>query len=215
MNSHIVPPGVWLKVAGTRSATPQAAIFLDRDGVIVEDPGYLSSAADVRLVAGAARLIAAANAATLPAVVVTNQSGIARGYFDWDDFSNVQQEIERQLNKDHAHLSLVVACPFHPAFTDDYAGSHDGWRKPGPNMIRLAAEHLNIDLARSALVGDHLTDIAAARAAGLAGAVLVLTGLGATHVEAARRLSRPGFRVSVAENPDDAIAPLKEFGLPI
>jgi len=215
VNVEFIPPGIWFKVMAARSSKPHAAIFLDRDGVIVEDSSYLSKIADIRLVSGAAGLIAAANAANLPVVVITNQSGIARGFYDWDTFAKVQQDIERQLNAANARLSAVVACPFHPDFSDDYARSLDGWRKPGPNMIRLAAERLNINLARSAFVGDHFTDISAANAAGLVGGVLVMTGHGKTHLEAVHRLSGPGFRVAVASDPGGAIEPLREFGLPI
>ena len=215
VTAEFVPPGIWLKLSAVCSRAPQAALFLDRDGVIVEDPGYLSKPEDVRLVAGIATLISAANAADVPVIVITNQSGIARGLFDWEDFTTVQQEIENQLSAQGAWLSAVVACPFHPDFSDKYAASLDGWRKPGPKMIQLAAERLNIDVRRSALVGDHLTDIAAACAARLSGGVIVLTGHGKIHAEDAAGLNQPGFKVAIADDPGMAIQPLQEFGLPI
>ena len=212
---EFVPPGIWLKLSAACPQAPQAALFLDRDGVIVEDPGYLSKPEDVRLIAGITTLISAANAAGVPVVVITNQSGIARGLFDWEDFTAVQQEIENQLSAESVGLSAVVACPFHPDFSDDYAASFEGWRKPGPKMIQLAAERLNIDVRRSALVGDHLTDIAAASAAHLSGGVIVLTGHGKKYAEDAAGLGQPGFKVAIADGPGMAIQPLQEFGLPI
>lgn len=212
---EFVSPGIWLQLSAVGPKAPQAALFLDRDGVIVEDPGYLSKPEDVRLVAGVTTLISAANAADVPVIVVTNQSGIARGFFDWEDFTSVQQEIEHQLSAEGVRLSAAVACPFHPDFSDDYAASLEGWRKPGPKMIQLAAERLNIDVRRSALVGDHLTDIAAASAAGLSGGVIVLTGHGRTHAKDAASVNRPGFKVAIADGPGMAIQPLQEFGLPI
>ena len=200
---EFVSPGIWLQLSAVGPKAPQAALFLDRDGVIVEDPGYLSKPEDVRLVAGVTTLISAANAADVPVIVVTNQSGIARGFFDWEDFTSVQQEIEHQLSAEGVRLSAAVACPFHPDFSDD------------PKMIQLAAERLNIDVRRSALVGDHLTDIAAASAAGLSGGVIVLTGHGRTHAKDAASVNRPGFKVAIADGPGMAIQPLQEFGLPI
>ena len=213
--AEFVPPGIWLKITATRPAKRQGAIFLDRDGVIVEDSGYLSKSADIRLVPGAADLVGAINAANLLAVVVTNQSGIARGYFGWETFSDIQLKIEHKLKSANAILSAVVACPFHPDFSEDYAESLDGWRKPGPKMLQLVAERLNVDLGRSVLIGDNITDISAANAAGLMGSILVLSGHGRTHAQTALGLNEPGFEVIVSENPIHAIEPLRRLGFPV
>ena len=169
----LVPPGVWLGVDRPPLDAPGPALFLDRDGVVVDDPGFLKDPGDVRLVQGITDLIGAASAADIPAVVVTNQSGIARGLFGWAEFAAVQAEITRLLAADNARLDAVAACPFHPEFTPDYGPDHTIWRKPGPGMLDLLADRLNIDRSGSWLVGDRLRDIQAAAAAGLAGAVLL------------------------------------------
>lgn len=169
----LVPPGIWLSLDRPALDVPAPALFLDRDGVIVDDAGYLGDPADVRLVDGIADLIGATNVAGVPVVVVTNQSGIARGLFGWPDFAAVQAEIARRLAVVGARLDAVAACPFHPDFTPDYGPDLAVWRKPGPGMLTLLAERLNIDLASSWLIGDHQSDIEAARQAGLAGAALL------------------------------------------
>lgn len=168
-----VPPGIRLCLSAEPLRTAGAGLFLDRDGVIVRDPGYLRRAEDVRLIDGAAELIRTANGAGIPVLVATNQSGIARGLFGWEGFEAVQAEISAQLAASGARLDGVAACPFHPDFTPDYGPEQAQYRKPAPGMIDLLAKRLNIDKAASWMVGDRSRDIKAARAAGLAGGILV------------------------------------------
>ena len=212
---RILPTGLGFKAASEAAENSRAALFLDRDGVIVDDPGYLCRREDVRLIAGAADLIKAANARTIPVIVVTNQAGIARGLFDWRAFEIVQQEIERQLSLAGARLDAVIACPFHPDFTGDFAAVGKMWRKPAPGMLTLAAEQLNIDLESSFMVGDNITDIYAAEAVGLGGAVLVLTGHGRSYASAVQAMERPGFSVAVATDAGGAVPRLRDMGLDI
>lgn len=167
------PPGIRLCVSRAPLKLPGPALFLDRDGILVEDTGYLSRPEDVRLIDGAAGLIRAANHAGLPVLVATNQSGVARGLFDWPDFDAVQAEISERLARENAWLDAVAACPFHPDFTQGYGPEQGRYRKPGPGLIDLLARRLNIDPGASWMVGDQPWDVQAARAAGLAGAVIV------------------------------------------
>ena len=167
----LVPPGLWLGIDRAPFDAPMPALFLDRDGVIVDDVGYLSDPAQVRLVTGIGDLIGAANAAGIPVVVATNQSGVDRGLMGWDAFAAVQAEIARRLAAAGARMDAVVACPFHPDFTPGYGRDHAKWRKPAPGMLDLAAERLNLDKSGSWLIGDQKRDIEAAREAGCAGAV--------------------------------------------
>jgi len=122
---------------------------------------------------GAVALLRWATARGLPVAVVSNQSGIARGLFGWDDFSAVQEEISDRLADEGVRIDLMIACPFHPEHTKNWDATHARWRKPGPGMLEYAAELLNLDLGRSWMIGDAESDIAAARAAGMAGAVHV------------------------------------------
>ena len=173
MGWPLLENGVWLSHAAGASMRARAALFLDRDGVVIADSGYVSVPRDVRLLPGAAEMIRHANQHDIPVVVVTNQSGIDRKLFDWDDFAAVEARIADLLKAQGAAIDGIAACPFHPDFTKDYGPDHAEWRKPGAAMILALAEGLNLDRARSWLAGDRPTDIAAAREGGLAGAIQV------------------------------------------
>jgi D-glycero-D-manno-heptose 1,7-bisphosphate phosphatase len=194
----IVEPGIWCRVRSPCAAKAKPALFLDRDGVIVEYVSYLHRPSDVRLCDGAAELVQRANESGIPVVVVTNQAGIARGNYRWADYADVEAEIDSRLARLGARLDGVLACPFHPEFTPGFSAEHADWRKPGGAMLRLAAAMLNLALDRSWLIGDAAHDIATARGAGLAGAVHVLTGRGSNERASALAARRPGFPVLTA-----------------
>ncbi|MCU0839710.1 MAG: HAD-IIIA family hydrolase [Rhodospirillales bacterium] len=195
--------GLWIAIAPSAGAGEagagerRPALFLDRDGVIVDEVGYLARREDVRLIAGAAAIIAAANRARIPVVVVTNQSGIGRGIISWADFAAVEDEIARQLARHRARLDAVLACPHHAQGRPPYAMAGHPARKPAPGLLLAAAQRLPIDLRRSWIVGDRASDLAAGRNAGLAGGVHVATGFGTAGAEraAARQLAGDGFDV--------------------
>lgn len=138
-------------------AERRPAVFLDRDGTIVDDPGFLHRPADVRLLPGAAAAIARLNAAGWPVVVVTNQSGIARGLYDVTAYQSVQRRLDELLRAAGARVDATYFCPHHPDFT----GPCD-CRKPGTALFQRAATDLNLDLTRSWFVGDRDSDIAPA-----------------------------------------------------
>jgi D-glycero-D-manno-heptose 1,7-bisphosphate phosphatase len=171
--SPIPPPGVWLEARIGRFAAPRPALFLDRDGVIVRDMDYLRRVEDVELLPGAARLIAAANRADLPVLVVTNQSGVERGLFGWDVFAAVDARMNVLLAEEDAVIDAVAACPFHPDYTPGFSDEHARWRKPGPGMLTALIDALGVSPAGSWMVGDRTRDIEAARAARLSGGVLI------------------------------------------
>ena len=158
--------------------TLQPAIFLDRDGVIIEDSHYVSSTQEVRLIPGSADAIAALNAAGWVVVVVTNQSGVARGMFTTETVEAVHTHIAELLAERGAKIDAFYYCPHHTdgeveAFRGDCA-----CRKPKPGMLLRAAEELWLDLSRSWIVGDRPTDLQAGAAVGCQ-TVLVRTGYGA------------------------------------
>ena len=206
------PEDIWISNEHPRRRDGAPALFLDRDGVIVEEVNYLGDPKDVVLEKGAPELIAWARAQGIAVAAITNQAGIARGRFGWPDFHAVEAEIERRLGAAGAMLDLVVACPYHPNHTDGYGESHAGWRKPGPRMIELAAERLGADLARSFMIGDKASDIEAARNAGLAGAIHLMTGHGAEERDASLALARPGFEVLAAADLVEALVLLRQRG---
>jgi D-glycero-D-manno-heptose 1,7-bisphosphate phosphatase len=145
----------------------RAAVFLDRDGTIIEDAGYLSDPDRVRLLPGAAEAISRLNQAGLLAVVVTNQSGIARGLFDEAAYEATRRRLDRLLADRGARLDAQYHCPHHP----DVTGPCE-CRKPGLRLYRQAADELGIDLSASWWVGDRLRDVYAATALGGRGILL-------------------------------------------
>jgi D-glycero-D-manno-heptose 1,7-bisphosphate phosphatase len=202
--------GIWISDEKPAKERLRPALFLDRDGVVVKEAHYLSRIADVALEHGAVELLDWARREGLAIVVVTNQSGIARGLFGWATFEDVHREITRQLDAHHVAVDLTVACAFHEDHTEGFNDGHASWRKPGPAMLELAAEMMAIDLARSWMVGDRVSDIGAARNAKLAGAVHVETGHGAKDRAAAAGMAQDGFRVMSAEDPLAALQLLQD-----
>lgn len=165
-----------------RAAAAHRAVFLDRDGTIVEDPGFLHEPGKVRLLPGAAEAIHQLNQAGWLVITVSNQSGIARGLYDAAAYSAVQRRLVELLAAHDARLDAAYFCPHHPAFTGPCE-----CRKPGVKLFRDAAAALGLDLKRCYWVGDRLSDVAPARKLG-GRASLVETGRGTTHVGKARAL---------------------------
>lgn len=138
----------------------------------MEDPGYVSHPDQVRLIPGIAAALKRFREAGCALVVVTNQSGIGRGLYSWDDYDSVAARLVELLAAEGVAFDAVLACAHAPE-------EPCGWRKPAPGMIREAARLLALDLGRSLLVGDKLSDLEAAAAAGLPRAVHVESGQGA------------------------------------
>jgi D-glycero-D-manno-heptose 1,7-bisphosphate phosphatase len=157
----------------TRSARP--AVFLDRDGTLVEEVPYLHDPELVRLVPGAAAALRSLAAAGFALVLVTNQAGIAKGYYGEDAVGRVHQRLAELLAAGGVALDGIEYCPHHPEGTVPPFARACRCRKPGPGMLSAAAERLGIDLPSSYLVGNDPVDVGAARAAG-ATPLLVTTG---------------------------------------
>lgn len=150
---------------------------------------------------GIGPLIAQARQKEWAVAVVTNQSGIARSLFGWDDFAAVQAEMMRQLAAQDVAVDAVAACPFHPDYTAAYDDEAAQWRKPGSRMIEVLAARLNINLAASWMIGDKSADIAAARRAGLAGGVRIMAGSGTVYLADSLTGAREGFQLRTAGSP--------------
>jgi D-glycero-D-manno-heptose 1,7-bisphosphate phosphatase len=148
------------------------ALFLDRDGVLNEETDYLYRPQDVRWVAGIVPLCLAAQQLGYKLIVVTNQSGIARGYYTLADFDALMDWMRGELSRDGVHLDGVYCCPYHPDGQGEFRREHPD-RKPAPGMLLRAAHDHALDLSQSVLVGDRCSDIAAAHAAGLRQAFLL------------------------------------------
>ena len=170
------------------------AVFLDRDGTIVHDAEYLRDPDDVRLLPGAARAIGRLNAARVPVIVVTNQSGIARGLLTADDYAAVSARLDALLAEAGARIDASYFCPHHPDFT----GPCD-CRKPGTLLYRRAAADYDIDLGRSAFVGDRWRDVAAASELGGRG---ILVAAPTTPRE---DIDRASSEAEIASSLDEAV----------
>ncbi|MBJ7328687.1 MAG: HAD-IIIA family hydrolase [Solirubrobacteraceae bacterium] len=189
--------GCWRQATTSAAAfRGRGALFLDRDGVIVREEHFLAREEDVALLPGAASTIAAFNRAGIPVVVTTNQSGVGRGYFAWADFELVQEEISRQLARGGASIDAAYACAYHPAGIENFAVDNHPWRKPNPGMVLAAERDLGVELSDSWVVGDRARDLAAGRAAGLAGGLHVMTGHG-TDEERERSIALQGTAFAV------------------
>ena len=153
-------------------STQRQALFLDRDGVINVDKCYVSRSEDIEFIDGIFDLCRAASERGMPIVVVTNQSGIARGYYSDEQFHILTNWMYAQFEKARCPLSAVYYCPYHPTgglgkYRQD---SYD--RKPNPGMLLGAQKDLALDMKGSIMVGDNPSDILAARAAGVGVTVL-------------------------------------------
>ena len=186
--------GLWRDLhAPVPNGPPRPALFLDRDGTIIDEVPYLARPELVRVIPEAAAAIARANALAMPVVVVTNQSGIERGCFDWQTYAAVEDAVVVAVADAGGRIDAVYACPRMLAEPLPFG------RKPDPGMLTAAAEDLGLDLARSWIAGDCATDIEAGRRAGLLGGWLVPTGFGPRDAPVARGLARDGFEVIVGE----------------
>lgn len=180
------------------------AVFLDRDGTINVDVGYVGDPSELDVYPFAAAAIRALNAAGLLAVVVTNQSGVARGLYDEAAILRVHERLGAELAADGARLDAAYYCPHHPSIGVPPYRCECECRKPRPGMLERAAGEHDIDLARSFVVGDKYSDIALGHRAG-ARSILVKTGYGRSGWEY-DRTSWPRQPEHVAETLEDAVA---------
>jgi len=184
---------LWRDIRSTEVGMHRPALFLDRDGTLIELVAYLSDPSGVALIPDAVADIRRAKAEGEAVVVVTNQSGIGRGYYDWDAFEAVQARMYDLLTAAGADVDAVYACPHPPPDAGGPASSP--YRKPAPGMLLRAAEDLRLDLGRSRIIGDSVSDLAAGKAAGLPTGILVAGGYGARDADPAAALGDDTFEV--------------------
>ncbi len=183
-----------------RSSGVRRAVFLDRDGTLIEHVHYLSDPALVRLLPGAAKALIRLRRAGFASVLVTNQSAIGRGMFTEARLHEIHVEMNRQLAGQGAALDAIYFCPDAPA-SGDRTVVENSKRKPGPGMLLQAAEELGLDLAVSWMVGDLISDVLAGLNAGCR-SILVASGQTAAagleaHSSAGNFLTAPDFATAV------------------
>ncbi len=152
----------------TKTEAPRSVVFMDRDNTLIEDPGYISDPDQVVLLAGAAEAIARLRGEGYPVVVVTNQSGIARGLLSEVALVQIHQRMQTLLQAEEADVDAIYYCPYldgPEAVVEAYRRDSD-LRKPKPGLFHMAAREMNIDLASSWMVGDSERDVEAGQAAG-------------------------------------------------
>lgn len=152
-------------------------VFVDRDGVICEEVGYIGEREQMRLIPRAAEAVKLINLSGLKIIAITNQSGVARGYFTEETLGYLHRELEKLLSDQGAFLDGIYYCPHHPEGSVAAYRMACDCRKPATGLLNRAAAAHAVDLASSYLVGDKVTDIACAQRAGAKG-ILVLTGYG-------------------------------------
>jgi len=153
------------------------AIIMDRDGTVCEEVGYVNHVDRVRLLPRSAEAIRAANEAGFQTVVVTNQAGVARGYFAESLVDEVHDRVRELLAEQNARLDGIYYCPHHPEVGPPPYRKDCSCRKPAPGMLERARDEMGIDLAASYMIGDSAKDLGAGHRAGTTN-VLVLTGYG-------------------------------------
>ncbi len=153
------------------------AVFMDRDGTISEEIGYVNHPARYRVFPYAANAVRLLNESDRLAILVTNQAGVARGYFTEDLIGEVHAILRSELEREGAHLDAIYYCAHHPSVGSVPYRVDCECRKPRPGLIRRAAEEFDIDLAESWMIGDRYSDIELARNAGVR-AAFVMSGYG-------------------------------------
>lgn len=171
------------------------AVFLDRDGTLNEEVDFLARAEELVLIPGAAQAVRALNEAGFAAVLVTNQSGLARGLFSASALEAIHARLALELGRAGAHLDAIYVCPHHPSEGSPPLRRDCDCRKPAPGLLVRAARELDLDLERSWVVGDAERDLEAGAALGLPG-ILVETGKGRAELERMRRLGHPPPQVA-------------------
>lgn len=164
----------------------RTAAFLDRDGTINEEVEFLRNPDELRLIPGAPAAIRALNERGILTCVISNQSGVARGFLTESDLVPIHDKLRRELEQERARLDRIYYCPHHPTEGRPPYNVACECRKPQTGMLRQGAEELAIDLKRSFVVGDRIVDVQAGLAVG-ATAILVLTGYGKRALEECRR----------------------------
>ncbi len=153
------------------------AVFLDRDGVINEEVEYLHDPKDLRLIPGAARAIRMLNELKIPVIVVTNQAGVARGYYPESQVAVLHEALSQELEKEGAHIDRFYYCPHHRAAGKGKYAVDCDCRKPKPGLLAKAAKDLGLNLSRCVVIGDKASDLGAGVSAGCR-TILVMSGYG-------------------------------------
>lgn len=176
------------------TTTKKTAVFLDRDGTVIEEVGYLDNIGQLKLIPGTARAIGLLNKAGIPVIMITNQSGVARGYFSESLVEQLHQRLNELLEAESAYLDAIYYCPHHPTKGTGPYRRACNCRKPHPGMVEQAIDDLQLGKRRLFVVGDKCVDMELANQIRAEG-ILVLTGYGKKAQEQLEQKTgtRPAF----------------------
>jgi D-glycero-D-manno-heptose 1,7-bisphosphate phosphatase len=161
-------------------------VFMDRDGTISQEVGYINHLSRFQIYPWSAQAVRALNQKGLKTIVVTNQAGVARGYFTEDLVIQVHEKLRQEMALAGANLDAIYYCPHHPSVGPDPYRQECSCRKPKPGMLHRAVEELDLDLSRSFVIGDRYGDIELAHNAGTH-SIFVLSGYGLGEYEYQRQ----------------------------
>jgi D-glycero-D-manno-heptose 1,7-bisphosphate phosphatase len=181
-------------------------IFLDRDGTVNEEIDFLRSPGELRLIPGSADAIRQANGLGWKVFIITNQSGIARGYLTEEQLAGIHRALTGELEKASARIDAIYYCPHHPDFGEPPYRRECDCRKPGTGLLTLAAKEFGVDISKSFVIGDRMIDVQTGINSG-ATPVLVLTGYGKQELALCREHDVP-VQI-VAENLLEAVQYIK------
>ncbi len=170
-------------------------VFLDRDGTICEEVGYLDDVERMKLIPDSGRAVRLLNQRGFRVVVITNQAGVAKGYFPESILKDLHGELERQLREEGAHVDGIYYCPHHPT---DGVGPYlrtCNCRKPATGLLERAAFDLSLDLSSAYMIGDHFSDVECGQRIG-AETVLLLTGHGQEALAKKETWPRPPSHIA-------------------
>ncbi len=189
--------GLWSEVLSLdKQLLEQPALFLDRDGTIVEEEDYLHEPKKVKLRENIGSLIKSCNLINIPVIEITNQSGIGKGYYDWNSFTKTEKQIRKILLSDEAKINMLCACAYHHEAKGKYKVADHSWRKPNPGMLLEAQKIFKIDMSKSWIIGDSLSDIQAGITAGIKGGIYL-------NAEDKNFKSSNGFKLKYKSNLED------------
>jgi histidinol-phosphate phosphatase family protein len=171
-----------------KKTVKKPAVFLDRDGTLMVNIDYISDPAQVRVFTATADALKRLKRAGFYLIVVTNQSGAARGYFPVSAITKVNRRLQQKLRAQGTRIDGFFYCPHHPKGTVKSLTKKCDCRKPGTGMVKQALKRFPIDLSRSYVVGDNLGDVELAKNAGLAAGLLVKTGHGRHNIADVKKL---------------------------
>lgn len=185
------------------------AIFLDRDGTLIEEVGYIDTPGKIKMIPDADAAIRLLKEIGYQTIIVSNQSGVARGYFDESTVQSINRRVLDLFAAEEARIDAVYYCPHHPKADDQNYGRDCECRKPKPGMFLKAAEEHNIDLSKSIMIGDKHTDVQAGKNLRMF-SILLLTGFGKGELEKMKKEGMENVPDLIAENVYEAALYIKD-----